>query len=262
MNYLRSSLSLKSLSSFSDSILPFSNSPFAFPKVLASSGIFFAPKIKTPMTTTAIITFSYAISGLNAADQDLSVAIFLACFSETAMPMRYNTIMWPATNHMVTPLPSGVMAAPKMTIAIMAYRMLFLQNFGSINPDAVSAYIISGNWNDIPNARMNWSTNVMKSIMFRNVTKSADWPYLYRKSRMYGVTKRYENRPPIAKRTIAGIVMFLIIWISFLCNAGAKNPTNSLTMIGIANTRKGLKRICVQIHFQVSACIKLKRRNI
>ena len=44
-------LSLKSLSSFSPSILPFSNSPFALPKVFASSGIFFAPK----MNTTAMI---------------------------------------------------------------------------------------------------------------------------------------------------------------------------------------------------------------
>ncbi len=45
-------LPLKSFSSLSPSIFPFSNSPLALPNVLASSGIFLAPKISTPITTT------------------------------------------------------------------------------------------------------------------------------------------------------------------------------------------------------------------
>ena len=51
-----------------------------------------------------------------------------------------------------------------------------------------TAYIINGNWNDIPNAKRNCNTNVTKSIMFKNVTSPADSPYLYKNSNINGMT--------------------------------------------------------------------------
>ena len=48
-------------------------------------------------------------------------------------------------NHIVTPLPSGVISAPKITMTIIAYRMFFRQNFASVIPVRLIAYIITGN---------------------------------------------------------------------------------------------------------------------
>ena len=56
------------------------------------------------------------------------------------MPHIYNAIIGPEINHIVTPLPSGVIAAPTITMATIAYLMLFLQNFASVNPDFERAY--------------------------------------------------------------------------------------------------------------------------
>ena len=61
-----------------------------------------------------------------------------------SMPARYNAIIGPAINHMVTPLPSGVIIAPKITIATIAYQRFRLQNFESVIPDMLIAYIASG----------------------------------------------------------------------------------------------------------------------
>jgi len=61
------------------------------------------------------------------------------------MPARYNPIIGPAINHIVTPLPSGVTSAPKITMTIIAYRMFYSQNFASVTPDWLIAYIITGN---------------------------------------------------------------------------------------------------------------------
>ena len=47
--------------------------------------------------------------------------------------------------------------------------------------------------------------------MFRNVTNPADSPYLYRKSSMYGITKKYENKHPATNNPRAGIVIVLLI---------------------------------------------------
>ena len=52
--------------------------------------------------------------------------------------------MGPAINHIVTPLPSGVIMAPKMTIITIAYLIFFLQKSASTIPDADIAYITSG----------------------------------------------------------------------------------------------------------------------
>jgi len=61
------------------------------------------------------------------------------------IPVTYSSIIGPAMNHIVTPLPSGVMAAPKIAIARIAYRMFFLQKSEPTAPDADTAYITSGN---------------------------------------------------------------------------------------------------------------------
>ena len=63
-------------------------------------------------------------------------------------------------------------------------------------PDADIAYITNGNWNENPNASKNCSTKVTKSITLRKVTSPADSPYLYRNSKMYGMTRLYENAQP------------------------------------------------------------------
>ena len=49
------------------------------------------------------------------------------------------------TNHMVRPLPSGVITAPKITINISAYLKFLNQNLLSIKPVNDKAYISNGN---------------------------------------------------------------------------------------------------------------------
>jgi hypothetical protein len=60
------------------------------------------------------------------------------------MPRIYNNIMGMETNHMVRPLPSGVINAPKIIINIKAYLKFFIQNLLSIRPVNDRIYIISG----------------------------------------------------------------------------------------------------------------------
>ena len=48
------------------------------------------------------------------------LVLAFALLSTTSMPARYRAIMGPATNHIVMPLPSGVMTAPNMTRIIAA----------------------------------------------------------------------------------------------------------------------------------------------
>ena len=52
------------------------------------------------------------------------------------MPATYNVNIGPAINHIVIPLPSGVITAPKITITTIAYRIFFRQNDTSIIPEA------------------------------------------------------------------------------------------------------------------------------
>ena len=42
-------------------------------------------------------------------------------------------------------------------------------------------------------------TNVTKSIIFKNVTRPDDAPYLYKNSNMNGITTKYANRQPETK---------------------------------------------------------------
>ena len=70
--------------------------------------------------------------------------VFLSCLSATIMPAKYNAIIGNDTNHIVTPLPSGVITAPKTMMAIIAYLKFLLQNLASTNPDRLIAYIMSG----------------------------------------------------------------------------------------------------------------------
>ena len=149
------------------------------------------------------------------------------------MPAVYNAIIGPAINHIVTPLPSGVIIAPKMTMITIAYRIFFLQKSVSVAPDADMAYITRGNWNENPNASKNCSTKVTKSITLRKVTRPADSPYLYKNSKMYGMTKLYEKAHPAMNNPNAGNDMVLLTLISFSLRAGLINPTNSLIIIGI-----------------------------
>ena len=71
--------------------------------------------------------------------------VCLSCLSATTMPAKYNAIIGSDTNHIVTPLPSGVITAPKTMMAIIAYRMFLLQNLESIKPERLTAYIMRGN---------------------------------------------------------------------------------------------------------------------
>jgi hypothetical protein len=52
--------------------------------------------------------------------------------------------MGPAINHIVTPLPSGVINAPNIVQIAMAYLNLDLQNLCSTIPDTVRAHINIG----------------------------------------------------------------------------------------------------------------------
>ena len=151
----------------------------------------------------------------------------------TAIPAAYSAIIGPAMNHIVTPLPSGVMAAPNMTMATTAYRMLDRQNRAPTAPEAVAAYIASGSWNDRPNARRNWRTNPTKSITFRKVTRPADSPYLYRNSSTYGTTRTYANAHPAANRPTAGSDRNLPMRASPDARAGRTNAAASLAASGI-----------------------------
>ena len=62
----------------------------------------------------------------------------------TKIPRRYSNSIGIEINHMVSPLPSGVMTAPKSTIAISAYLKFFIQNLVPIKPVKDMIYIIRG----------------------------------------------------------------------------------------------------------------------
>jgi hypothetical protein len=64
--------------------------------------------------------------------------------SITSIPATYKRIIGPATNHIVTPLPSGVINAPNIVHKVMAYLNLDLQKVYSTIPDTVRAHIIIG----------------------------------------------------------------------------------------------------------------------
>ena len=78
--------------------------------------------------------------------------------------------MGPATNHIVIPLPSGVIMAPNITKIKAAYLKFFLQNLGFITPVSDIAYMKIGSSNAIPNPRKNCSTNEIKSLILRKVS--------------------------------------------------------------------------------------------
>ena len=60
------------------------------------------------------------------------------------MPAKYNPIIGPATNIIVTPVPSGVIIAPKIMIMTIAYLAFFLQKSFPTISDMDIAYMISG----------------------------------------------------------------------------------------------------------------------
>ncbi|TVP41647.1 hypothetical protein NARC_10053 [Candidatus Nitrosocosmicus arcticus] len=94
-----------------------------------------------------------------------------------AIPIPYNNNIGMEINHIVIPLPSGVITAPKMIIIKSAYLKFFIQNWRLTRPLAERINITSGNWKEIPNAMKNCSTKLMKSEMFRNVRTPIDCPY-------------------------------------------------------------------------------------
>src|SRR5215204_289474 len=94
------------------------------------------------------------------------------------------------TNHIVTPLPSGVISAPKMTRMSTAYRKFVRQNLGEIVSVSDMPYISIGSWKEIPKPRKNCSTNEIKLLIVKKVSALRAWPYWYKKSRTYGMTKK------------------------------------------------------------------------
>jgi len=64
--------------------------------------------------------------------------------------------------------------------------------------------------------------------MLRKVTSPADSPYLYKNSKIYGITKLYEKTHPAMNNPNAGSEILLLTLISFSFNAGLMNPTSSL----------------------------------
>jgi hypothetical protein len=60
------------------------------------------------------------------------------------MPIAYRAIIGKAINHIVTPLPSGVIIAPNTEIIISAYLKFFSQNFESVTPLMDNTYIMTG----------------------------------------------------------------------------------------------------------------------
>jgi hypothetical protein len=93
------------------------------------------------------------------------------------IPIKYNNNIGTEINHIVSPLPSGVITAPKITIAINAYLKFFNQNFVPINPVKERIYIINGSWKASPNAIKNWSTKLTNSFMLKKDKIPKDWPY-------------------------------------------------------------------------------------
>ncbi len=61
------------------------------------------------------------------------------------IPRKYSNNIGIETNHMVRPLPSGVITAPKITISINAYLKFLNQNLLSIKPVNDKTYISNGN---------------------------------------------------------------------------------------------------------------------
>ena len=129
------------------------------------------------------------------------------------MPAKYNPIIGPATNIIVTPVPSGVIIAPKIMMITIAYLAFFLQKSLSTIPDIEIAYMINGSWKENPNANKNCNTKVTNSITFRNVTSPAESPYRYKNSKIYGITKLYENTQPVINNPSAGNEIFLLTLI-------------------------------------------------
>ena len=70
--------------------------------------------------------------------------ILLTFFSIINMSSTYRRSIGPAANHIVTPLPSGEIRAPKIAIMITAYFSLCLQNLYSTILETVNAYITIG----------------------------------------------------------------------------------------------------------------------
>ena len=62
----------------------------------------------------------------------------------TNIPKRYSNSIGIEINHMVRPLPSGVITAPKITIDISAYLKFFNQNLDPTKPVKDMIYIIRG----------------------------------------------------------------------------------------------------------------------
>ena len=80
-------------------------------------------------------------------------------------------------NHMVIPLPSGVIKAPNIIIRIKAYLKFFIQNLLLIKPVSEITYIINGNWNDIPKAIKNCRIKLINSLIFKKERIPIDCPY-------------------------------------------------------------------------------------
>lgn len=61
------------------------------------------------------------------------------------IPKEYSNNIGMEMNHMVRPLPSGVITAPKIIMNINAYLKFLSQNLLSIKPVNDKVYIINGN---------------------------------------------------------------------------------------------------------------------
>ena len=99
-------------------------------------------------------------------------------FSEASHPAMYRAIRGKATTVIVTPLPSGVIAAPKTKSIKTAILRFSLQNFGSTIPKDERTIMIMGSWKAIPKATRKVITKDMKLSMVRKVVTPIAKPYL------------------------------------------------------------------------------------
>src|SRR6266511_3098665 len=81
--------------------------------------------------------------------------------------MTYSASIGIDTSIIVTPLPSGVMIAPKTKIPIVAKRQYFFQKSDRTIPRYDNPYMRMGSSNASPKASVNQMTKSMKSLPYR-----------------------------------------------------------------------------------------------
>src|SRR3990170_3458316 len=144
--------------------------------------------------------------------------------------------MGSATIIIVTPLPSGVIAAPNKRIAIEASLQCFLQKSGPTTPRTDRPYMTTGSSNATPNARLERRTKSRNSSSSRNGWAPMATAMLYRKENVRGRMTKKAIATPERKRRTTGRETRTISRRSFGFSAGATNRQNSYVEIGDVTT--------------------------